>query len=432
LQLHYALTGGPDPDLRFCESLALPASLPAPDPTDPAVLALLRACLLTFGVSYYKAALPPELIAPALSAAEAPFWDLLYTEGLGEFRFRNGLPVPSTIGFSRSVRDAGPGGVRAGPPHRGGPALVLIGGGKDSGLVAEIVRSSGVPAAALALGGSPWMARSAHAAGLTLHRIERRIDPLLLELNARGAWNGHVPISACIAAVATLVAYASGFADVLVGNERGADHANLIWQGHTVNHQWSKSSRFELAFQQWCRQHVPGTPHYASLLRPLGELRIAERFARCKDQHANFTSCNRNFRLDPTSHPQRWCGECAKCVFVALILTPHLSGAAAQAIFGQDILSSPGNRHHLDALLGLADVKPWDCVGTPRECWLSLLELNRQRRLPGLLADLPAQALAGLDTADFAIAWAEELAAGPAPGLSAHWRARLDAYLCAA
>ncbi len=429
------MSGGPDPDRRFCEVLHLPAGLPAPDPDDPGTQALIRACLLSFGVSYYKAALPPAILAPGLEAAQAPFWDLLYGEGLGEFYFRNGLAIPASPGFAAAAsgRQTGPAqapvtsdlGVRR-------PTLVLIGGGKDSGLVAEVVRASGMPAAALSLGDSPWMARSADAAGLTLHRIRRRIDPLLLELNAQGAWNGHVPISACIAAVAMLVARAGGFGDVLVGNERGADDANLVWQGRAVNHQWSKSSRFEQAFQAWCASEVGPWPRYASLLRPLGEVRIAREFARCTRQHGNFTSCNRNFRLDPASRPERWCGECAKCVFVALILTPHLDEAAALAIFGQDILAHPGNRGHLEALLGIADVKPWDCVGTPRECWLSLLALAREARLPDTLADLLPLAPAALRGDGFTRAWQEELAPGPAPALSPAWRARLDAYLGAA
>lgn len=402
--------------------------------------ALLRACHLSFGVSYYKAALPPELLVSGLAAGEAGFWDMLYGEGLGEFYFRNGLAVPASPGFATATGRTRIAPATAAPrptstatsgsrdaPAR--PALVLIGGGKDSGLVAEIVRSSGAPAAALALGDSPWMARSAEAAGLVLHRISRRIDPQLLELNAAGAWNGHVPVSACIAAISMLVARAAGFGDVLVGNERGADDANLVWQGRAVNHQWSKSSRYEQAFQDWCHRHVGDWPRYASLLRPLGEIRIAREFARCTGQHANFTSCNRNFRLDPASRPQRWCGECAKCVFVALVLTPHLGAAGALAVFGQDILERPGNRQHLEALLGLAAVKPWDCVGTPRECWLSLLMLARQRRLPAALADLTVRAPAEFSGEGFDAAWAEELAPGAAPALSPAWRDRLDAYL---
>ncbi len=442
------MRGGPDADLRFCETLELPAGLPAPDLDDPGQVALVRACHLTFGISYYKAALPGRIVfdPPAygtLDAAEVEFYDRLYSEGLGEFHFRNGLSVPDGAGFAAAAAmsaaaaqsaTGAPGADRIDAdlpapktPHAG--SLVLIGGGKDSGLVAELVRASGEPAAALALGNSPWMERSAAAAGLTLHRIGRQIDPALLALNARGAWNGHVPISACIAAVSTLVARAAGFRDVLVGNERGADDANLQWQGRAVNHQWSKSSRFERSFQQLCQRTVGPWPRYASLLRPLSEIRIAAAFARCTAQHDQFTSCNRNFRLDPRQRPQRWCTTCAKCVFVALILTPHLTDQQRDAIFGADLLAAPENRTHLLALLALADVKPWDCVGTARECWLSLLTLARQQRLPAGLLDLLAHTPADLQGAGFAEAWQDEWQVRASPLLPPEWQERLHAYL---
>ncbi len=440
LQLHYALRGGPDPDQSFCERLTLPAGLPPPNRQDPAIQALVRACHLAFGVSYYKAALPPQVVLSApgydrLTLQELAFWDLLYSDGLGEFYFRNGLPVPADVGFLRQARPAAardPAANDASANRAEAPterALVLIGGGKDSGLVADMVQTSGVAAAALSLGDSPWMARSAAAAGMTLHRIGRQIDPALLTLNAQGAWNGHVPISACIAAVACLVARTGGFTDVLVGNERGANDANVVWQGRPINHQWSKSSRFEQAFQHWSHYAVGPWPRYASVLRPLSEIRIAAAFAQCPAQHAHFTSCNRNFRQSPGARPARWCGVCAKCVFVALILAPHLDAARTATIFDTGILTNPENRPHLLALLGLADVKPWDCVGTAQECWLSLLALQRQGRLPAELAALAAQAPATLLGNGFDRAWAAEWASQPSPDLSPAWRARLDAYL---
>jgi len=393
--------------------------------------------LFAFGVSYFKAALPVRIQGPRITKEEADFWTLLYSEGMGEFYFRNGLPIPNSVGFevlidpslsqSSSHSEVLP---LEGTHQMDHPRpLVLIGGGKDSALVAEIVQSSGVKAEALSLGHSPWMESSAQASHLKLHRIARQIDPSLLAMNARGAWNGHVPISACIAAVSTLIAHAAGFSDVLVGNERGADDANTEWQGRPINHQWSKSSLFEARFQSWCRTHAPGAPRYASLLRPLSEIRIASAFSQCKNQHRAFTSCNRNFRIKASDRPERWCKECAKCTFVALILAPHLTDAEQLAIFGSDILSQACNMPHLQALLGLHDVKPWDCVGTVKECWLSLLQLQRQGRLPPALDHLVEQAPQTFTGQYFDLAWAEEWKPHPSPLLSVFWQSHLDAYL---
>lgn len=430
LRLQYRLTGSSDPDLTFCEVLGLPTSLPAPPLSDPLTHALLRACLFSFGVSYYKAALAPEIKGPKISLEEAQFWNLLYGEGMGEFYFRNGLPIPDQIGFEALVDASQP------KPHESltptlhpRRALVLIGGGKDSGLVAEIAQHSGIETEALSLGDSPWMESSSQASHLKLHRISRQIDPQLLALNAKGAWNGHVPISACIAAIAVLVAHAGGFTDVLVGNERGADDANVEWNGRSINHQWSKSSLFEGRFQSWCDQHAIGAPRYASLLRPLSEIRIAAAFAQCKNQHPAFTSCNRNFRLNPSERPTRWCGRCAKCTFVALILSPHLSDQELQTIFGMPVISQDHNAQHLEALLGLSDVKPWDCVGTAKECWLSLLQLQRQGRLPEVLSNLAARAPTEYTGSGLTKAWEEEWALRPSPLLSSQWHHCLYAYL---
>lgn len=430
LRLNYRLTGGPDPDISFCEALSLPVDLPAPDLSDPTTQSLLTACLFTFGVSYFKAALPKKILGPAISRDEADFWNLLYTEGMGEFYFRNGLAIPDSVGFEALI-DPKMTLIDSPAPSSGTKerALVLMGGGKDSALVAEIVRASEVEAEALSLGYSTWMETSAHASGLKLHRVGRQIDPALLELNTRGAWNGHVPISACIAAISTLIAYAAGFSDVLVGNERGADDANTEWQGRAINHQWSKSSLFEHQFQRWCTKHVTGAPRYSSLLRPLSEIRIAAAFSKCKKQHPAFTSCNRNFRLNPAERPTRWCGQCAKCTFVALILAPHLTDSEQLQIFGSMLLSMDCNQVHLHQLLGLSAIKPWDCVGTAKECWLSLLALQRQGRLPKELNGLADQAPLELTGDGFENAWSLEWQLHASPLLPESWRTRLDAYL---
>jgi hypothetical protein len=133
--------------------------------------------------------------------------------------------------------------------------------------------------------------------------------------------------------------------------------------------------------------------------------------------------------LNASERPQRWCGECAKCTFVALILAPQLSEAEQAAIFGQVILTHESNKSHLNALLGLSDVKPWDCVGTARECWLSLLKLRQQGRLPESLHPLADQAPPEFKGPGLDQMWAEEWALQPSPLLSDAWQKRLHAYL---
>ncbi|MFO1405274.1 MAG: hypothetical protein U1E96_11940 [Azonexus sp.] len=425
LLLRYALAGGHDPDIEFEERILLPQDLPAPDISDPTVQALVDGCHRAFGVSYFKAAIPPQIEAVPVCDADGVFWDTMYSEGMGEFYCRNGL---SPVGRAAFPRDNVPVVVAdVNRSHRG--SFILIGGGKDSALVADIARHAEVPRTALSLGESPWIRRSAEASGLRLYVIRRTLDQKLFDLNARGAWNGHVPISACIAFVSMLVAYSAGIEDVIVGNERGAEDHNVVLDDIAINHQWSKTLKFEKSFRAWCDRHFRPGPRYFSLLRPMSEIHIAEKFAMLSGQLSNFTSCNTNFRLSPGHESSRWCGHCPKCIFVYLLLSPHLNDDQLHAVFGSNFLADDTNIGTLRALLGLDSAKPWECVGTADECRLSFIALMRQCRLPTTLTKLAEQYPDALRDTGFAESWRIETTLSDDHCLPREWKERLDAYL---
>jgi UDP-N-acetyl-alpha-D-muramoyl-L-alanyl-L-glutamate epimerase len=430
ISLDYALSGGPDPDVSFTETLELPAVLPVPASGDPMVRDLLDGIHRTFGVSYYKCAVPRQIIAPPVSGADAQLWDLLYTEGLGEFYYTNQLDPAAHTGFPSTEPAPGTSDGPARPRHSApdDKALILVGGGKDSAVVREIARHAGVEASAFSLGSSPWIVRSAAAMGLPHWTVRRTLDPKLREMNRLGAWNGHVPISACIASLAMLVAHLAGYGYILAGNERSADDQNLTWRGLSVNHQWSKSLIFERQFAAWCDRHAHDGARYFSLLRPLTEVRIAEAFASHRAYFAHFASCNGNFRLEPGGDPPRWCGTCPKCVFVYLVLAPHLGGEDLTAIFGGDFLRPPSNAQLLERLAGVTGFKPFECVGTAEETQASLTLLARQGRLPDAVRrwyeETVAPRMADPD------ALLKRLRAPDGPhGIPPIWQERLHAYL---
>jgi hypothetical protein len=66
-----------------------------------AVTRALRLLHLIAGVSYYKAAVPPEIRIEsyAIDATTAAFLTEVYENGLGEFAYRNGLQLHGRIGF---------------------------------------------------------------------------------------------------------------------------------------------------------------------------------------------------------------------------------------------------------------------------------------------------------------------------------------------
>ena len=376
MRLGYTLSGGGAP-VDFEETLDLPESLGAlASPDDPAVVSAMAGLHLAAGISYWKSSLPRELVIGdvSLSDEDAAFWSAVYTLGLGEFFYRNQLDPADRVSFR-----ATPGAAPASAPPRpaNGPSLLLWGGGKDSVVSHEVLRAADEAHELLSIGGADWewVRRSAEVANHPLHVVTRRVDPRLLALNASGAWNGHVPVSAILAFAGTLVAVLAGRGAIIASNESSASAGNASWHGIDVNHQWSKSLAFERLMRRWLARHVPGGPDYFSLLRPLTELRIVKAFATHPAYFGAVASCNANFRQSGPA-VRRFCLTCPKCVFVSLMARPWLDDGPYHALFGGDALADPSNLTLVEELLGLRGTKPFECVGTPEET-LAAINLAR-------------------------------------------------------
>jgi hypothetical protein len=168
--------------------------------------------------------------------------------------------------------------------------------------------------------------------------------------------------------VGTVVSILSNNRDNIVSNESTASEPNLIYQGQPINHQYSKSLEFEQDFQAILKHRLGDSVRYYSFLRPYTELRIAEFFAhngfeKYKDV---FSSCNRAFVH--TSHELSWCGECPKCAFVFLALTPFIDRVKLEALWnGKNLLLDPSLEPTYRQLLGIEGDKPLDCVGEIKE-----------------------------------------------------------------
>lgn len=373
IRLGYRFDDGP----VLSENLSFPgAHLPLDEGRRTALGGAMQALHLAAGVSYYKAGVPPlvQREAGGLPPSVADFFEEFYRQGLGEFAWRNGLTLDDRPRFPRNSR------------RRWQPAttplsdrvVVPMGGGKDSLLALEMVREAGVEPTLISVGRSELIAAVARRTGLPHIRIGRRLAPGLKTLNRRGAWNGHVPITGIIAFVLVCAAVLYDFDTVVMANERSASSATLVTEsGAEVNHQWSKSLAFEAAFEDFIRRHVLEDFRYFSLLRPLSELAIARRFSRYSQYFDVFSSCNRNFRQDAVLGQGRWCGDCPKCRFVFLMLAPFVERHELVELFGVDLLDDPGQTAGYDALLGLADHKPFECVGETRESMAAFCLLAR-------------------------------------------------------
>jgi len=365
--MRYAL----DDRVEFEETVTFePGREDRPDPAGPGFERALVHLHVAAGTSYYKAAAPPrvEVEGASLTPAELGLHHHLYDEGLREFAVTNGLPVPRPVQVANAP---GAGDGTPGPPPQGNlrPGLVVpIGGGKDSLVLIESVRHLGPRL--FAVNPHPLVHDLAAEAGAELLVVRRRLDPQLAGLHRAGARNGHVPITAIVSLVAVVGAFVYGYDTVAMAVERSASEETVSVDGVPVNHQYAKSREFELLLADLVTTTVSADLTYGSALRPYSELAISRTFAGLTRYHGTFCSCNTAFRQD-ASADARWCGNCPKCRFVALMLAPFLPRAAVADVIGRDLFADPGQVPGFAALMSDVD-KPFECVGERRESAVAL------------------------------------------------------------
>lgn len=360
---------------EFVEELTFAgADLPLSPEREAALDRCLRHLHLVAGVSYYKAAVPERIVVETgpLSLETALFLDTLYLHGLGEFAYRNELDLRGRIRFPGVPQP-----VDLPPPlalrRR---TAVAMGGGKDSLVTLDALRKAGEEIALITVGDYAPVRAVAERAGLPLTVIQRRIAPVLLELNAQGALNGHVPISAILAFVLAAAAVLYRFDAVALSNERSADAPNLTIGGWQVNHQYSKSAAFERDAGRILETVLPGF-RYFSLLRPFSELAIGALFSELESYRDVFRSCNRAFRQRSEQRAGGWCLDCAKCRFVFLILAPFVPRDELIAVLRGNPLDDEQQIPGYAALFGLTEHLPFDCVGEVEESLAALAWLAR-------------------------------------------------------
>jgi hypothetical protein len=385
------LLDGPEP-LEFTETITFPISDKEPGEAFYKVLDLLH---VVAGVSYYKVGAAPRVIAPKkVPRAAADLFTAVYTEGLAEYAYRNQLPYVLELSVET------PGVTQPAVPRENADERPLspVGGGKDSIVTLEILREAGLDPVPFSVNPN-WVIKAVNdASGLEALAAKRRLDPRLFELNKAGALNGHIPVTAINSLIAIATATLHGLGPVVMSNERSASDPNLIWNGHEINHQWSKGLAAEGLLRAAVTAHTGLSEPYFSLLRTLSELHIAQLYARHDRYDDVVTSCNKAFLLhDPTA---RWCGNCPKCRFVFLAMAPAMEHSRLVGIFGHDLFADESQVPGFLELLGIDAHKPFECVGEVEESLVALSMLDYDAPvLTALRAAVPptAWAQAGKD-----------------------------------
>ncbi len=321
-------------------------------------------------VSYWKAACSPVMRVECgeLSAEQIQWWKKLYFLGLGEFFYINGINADknSFIDIQSHGKFSCTSAVERSAPTG---CLVPIGGGKDSALTLETLTQAGMKCRCYAINSRCSISETVRAAGLaddSLITAKRGFDRSLVELNKQGYLNGHTPFSSVVAFSAEITAYLHGLKYIVLSNEDSANESTVA--GQDVNHQYSKSFEFEQDFHSYEEKYLGTGIYYFSFLRPLSEFQIAKMFVSHRKYLPVFRSCNLGSKVSPDI----WCGDCPKCLFVALILSPFLSPAELADIFGKDLLNDVNMENYFIELIGKSEHKPFECVGSIDEVNLAV------------------------------------------------------------
>lgn len=315
-------------------------------------------------VSYWKATCSKNVIIKAgyINKEQIEFFKKLYFYGLGELFYTNGI-TPNYDDFINIKCDLKEQNIEI-PNYVGNGNLIPIGGGKDSNVTLEIMKSDFEDNLCFIINPKQVTLSCAQTAGYSNEKIvtvKRTIDKNLIELNKQGFINGHTPFSALVAFLSYFNAYITGKKYILLSNESSADESNV--DGTKINHQYSKTYEFECDFNEYTKKYFKIDIKYFSLLRPLSEYQIAMLFSNYEKYHEIFKSCN----VGSKKEPWHWCCSCPKCLFVYIILSPFLYKEKLIRIFGEDLFEKEDLLDIFIELTGYGKTKPFECVGTYEE-----------------------------------------------------------------
>jgi len=360
--------------VNFQEKIIFPSQLPFSSFSTAELDNFLFNVHIAGGVSYWKAycSLDIQIKSGKLNKKQALFWQKFYQKGLGQFYWenklspqKNKLAFPYEANFSPSVS------------HRNDlkGKIVPWGGGKDSIVVAEILKKQKEDFVLFSLNTSRPQQKAAKVAGKPYYIAQRLLDKKIF--SADFPYHGHVPVTGYYAFLEALFCFLFGFKSIVMANERSANYGNLQYLGLEVNHQYSKSEEFSLDFQSYLKEFLTPDIEYFSLLRGWYEVKIAQIFSRFPQYFSAFSSCNANFFWQKKRRLRRrlWCNNCPKCAFVFLLLAAFLPKKDVLAIFEEDLFNKKKLEPLFQQLLGKQGTKPLECVGRAREAQWALAKI---------------------------------------------------------
>lgn len=331
-------------------------------------------------ISYWKATCSQEISvgAGSLNQEQLAWWKDLIFNGMGQYFYENQVDFRKKNFLKiKSVEGGKP--LQPATLKFKNRYLVPVGGGKDSIVTIELLKGAEKEINCFSLNPSRASKQVIKIAGCQEPiTVIRKIDSKLLELNREGFLNGHTPFTAYLSFLSILIATIFDYKLIAFSNEQSANEGNVWYFGKEVNHQYSKTFKFEKKFRSYLQRYLVRGIEYFSILRPLYELQIAKIFAGYPKYFKSFLSCNQGVKNE------NWCGQCPKCLFVFTCLFPFLDKADMKSIFGQNLFVRKDLLQIMKELIAENDFKPFECVGTKKESIIAFYLSLRKARDDGV------------------------------------------------
>jgi hypothetical protein len=319
------------------------------------------------GASYYKAFPTPhvKIASGKIDTWQAEFFNRAFQEGLSQFAYENDLTRRNLAHFLADFTDC-----QTTCDYDGKGILTLQSGGKDSLLVAQMLRENNENFDVLYFSSTNFFPQILNELGAKISTATRQIDRAnLSKALQNGALNGHVPITYILQSLAVVQAILHGKNTVLTAIAHEGEEPRDMIDDLPINHHWSKTWQAERDFQQYVARYISPQIRVGSPLRQFSELAAAELFVdKCWTQFGQkFSSCNvANYQQGADNTQLKWCGECAKCANSWLLFAPFVAAKNLRQTFGanQDLFTKPELAETFKGLLGVDNVpKPFECVG---------------------------------------------------------------------
>ena len=321
---------------------------------------------LVVGTSYYKCfpGARVEFSDHTLTLLDVELLTAVYRDGLSQFVFENNISPEILPTFRATGDDENP------SHYNGKGTLALQSGGKDSLLLAELIKQRAHPFETVYMSSSESYPHVIDQIQQRPPRIMRRMidhDALVTAQND-GALNGHVPVTYITYSLALIDAVLHSEDTVLAAVGREGNEAHEFIGDFAINHQWSKTWQAEILLARYVAERIAPELRVGSPLRCYSELRVAELFVQTawRNYGHSFSSCNlANYAQGKANNILTWCGECPKCANSFVLFAPFVEPEELMNLFGgQNLFAKPSLTDTFKGLLGIDGVmKPFECVG---------------------------------------------------------------------